>query len=129
MIFMKKDQKSILPGSLKRGPREKHSRFPEGVQKERIQQSPPDLGGGMFAIILPGGDVCQLLVKIQPKAGKRPFVCEIKYFLSKIHKQNDVCQILGAAKNGGKHPFLETYCFGTFLGHQFWPPQTSPDSF
>jgi hypothetical protein len=41
----------------------------------------------MFANILPGGDVYQLLAKIQPKAGKHPFVRKIQYFVSEIHKQ------------------------------------------
>ena len=37
--FNKKGQKNTLPGGLQMGPREKNSRrFPEGVQKEEIQQ-------------------------------------------------------------------------------------------
>ena len=37
--FYKNVLKSILPGGLKRGPREKYNRrFPEEVQKEEIQQ-------------------------------------------------------------------------------------------
>ena len=42
MIFYdiyEKSQKNTLPGGFKRGPREKYNRrFPEGVQKEEIQQ-------------------------------------------------------------------------------------------
>ena len=42
MIFYdlyEKGQKNILPGGLKMGPREKYNRrFPEGVQREEIQQ-------------------------------------------------------------------------------------------
>ena len=39
MIFMKnKPKKYPARGGLKRGPRKKNSRFPEGFQKEQIQQ-------------------------------------------------------------------------------------------
>ena len=85
--------------------------------------SPPDYGGGggMFANSLPGGDVCQLWVKFQPKAGKRPFVCKIQYFVSKIHKNNYVCQLLWP-QNVGKRPFLETLFFEFFSDISFGLP-------
>ena len=35
-------------------------------------------GGGTFANILPRGDICQFLAKIQPTTGKRPFRNENK---------------------------------------------------
>ena len=74
----------------------------------------PQIWGGKFANILPGGDVCQLWAKIQPKAGKRPLVTKIQEFASKIHKNNYVCQLL-CLQNVGKRPFLETYFVDFFF--------------
>ena len=45
-----------------------------GARKTMNLLSPPNLWGGTFANILPGWDVCQLLVKILPKASKRHFL-------------------------------------------------------
>jgi hypothetical protein len=58
--------------------------FMQEARREVVSE-PPRFGGGMFANILPGGDVCRLLAKIQPKAGKHSFVCKIQYLVSKIH--------------------------------------------
>ena len=41
-------------------------------KKKQNLTTPPDLFGGTFADILPGGDVCKFLAKIQPQTGKRP---------------------------------------------------------
>ena len=73
----------------------------------------------MFANILPGGDVCQLLVKFNKKLAN--ILLYAKYFVSKIHKQNDVCQLLWR-QNVGKRPFLETYIFKLFLHISFGLP-------
>ena len=73
-------------------------------------KAPQIWGESMFANILPGVDACQLLAKIHPKAGKRPFVLKIQKFESKIHKHNYVCQLLGP-QNVGKRPFSERYFF------------------
>ena len=53
-----------------------HEFYEKGQKKVRRENysGPPDLGGGMLANILPGGDVRQLSAKIQQKAGKRPFL-------------------------------------------------------
>ena len=49
-------------------------------------------GGGMCANILPRGNVCQLLVKILPKAGKRPFCNKNIIICIKMYKKENVCQ-------------------------------------
>ena len=93
-----------------------------------IYISPPGLGGDTFANILPGGDVCQLWAKTQPKAGKRPFVRIIQYFVSKIQKHKWRLPAFRGHRMLANIPF-QKHIFYSFGGHQFWPPRTSPDSF
>ena len=46
---------------------------------------------GVFANIFPGGDICQLLVKILAKTGKRPFcIKNILIYVKKKHEHADV---------------------------------------
>ena len=52
----------------------------ECIRKEYtiVRVIAPQIWGGYVCQHFARGDVCQLLAKIQPKAGKRPFVLKIQ---------------------------------------------------
>ena len=66
--------------------------------------------------------------KIRQKLANVLLYAKYNILYQKKNKQNDVCQFL-EPQNVGKLPFLEKTKFELLFGHQFWPPQTSPDSF
>ena len=86
-------------------------RSPRPSYAQPAHQAPQIWGGVRLPTFCPGGDVCQLFAKIQPKAGKYHFLYQ-KYnnLHQKCINKNDVCQFLGS-QNAGKRPFLETYIF------------------